>query len=233
MSRRLVPERMDDPSLDAAAHRQALVGLRRINSVSRTTAQLYAPIAAFARRRGLSTLRLLDVACGGGDVPLALASMARERGLHVQLTLADRSDVALAHATEAGRRDDIDVRAHVCDAVSALPAGTYDVVTNSLFLHHLVEPSAIAAMTNMWVATSGLLLVSDLRRSNVGWVAAQFACRTLSRSPVVHYDGPVSVGAAWTVPELRCLARRAGIDQFEVGPTWPWRMLLTAERCDG
>jgi 2-polyprenyl-3-methyl-5-hydroxy-6-metoxy-1,4-benzoquinol methylase len=230
MPRHLMPERMDDPSLDALAHCDALFGLRRINAVSRTSALLLGHVAAFAGRRGMRSVQLLDVACGGGDVPLALVALARRRGLTISLTLADRSDFAVAHARVEATRQGTRVETVTCDALTRLPSGPFDVVTNSLFLHHLSESNAVAALTNMWTATTGLLLVSDLRRSAMGWIAAQVACRTLSRSPVVHYDGPVSVRGAWTISELHGLASQAGIPDARIGRTWPWRMLLEAER---
>jgi 2-polyprenyl-3-methyl-5-hydroxy-6-metoxy-1,4-benzoquinol methylase len=230
MPRVLSPERMDDPSLDPVAHCDALVGLRRINTVSRTSALLLDQVLAFAGRRGLRCVRLLDVACGGGDVPLALVALARRRGLTISLTLADRSDVAVAHARAEAARQGTRVETVTCDALTRIPSGPFDVITNSLFLHHLSESDAVAALKNMWTATSGLLLVSDLRRSPMGWIAAQVACRTLSRSPVVHYDGPVSVRGAWTISELHGLARLTGIPDARIGRTWPWRMLLEAER---
>jgi hypothetical protein len=74
------------------------------------------------------------------------------------------------------------------------------------------------------------VFISDLRRSKIGYLIAWFGCRLLSDSPIVHYDGPVSVRAAWTVDELAAMARRAGMDNAQVIPAWPWRILLIWER---
>ncbi len=70
--RRLVPEVMDNPGLDAAAHAAALRGLGRINAVSGSVRIVWRGIEAAARRRAASergrALRVVDLACGGGDV---------------------------------------------------------------------------------------------------------------------------------------------------------------------
>jgi 2-polyprenyl-3-methyl-5-hydroxy-6-metoxy-1,4-benzoquinol methylase len=224
-ARDLVPERMDDPHLDERAHHRALAGLRRINLVSRTAAALLQKITDYAARRGVGSLRLLDVASGGGDVPIATAMAAARRGLRIDLTLFDRSLVALEHAKQSG----VAIQTIQGDAVRQIP-GPFDIVTNSLFLHHLTEADARAVLRNMHEAAAGLLLVSDLRRSRVGWLVAHVACRVLSRSPVVHYDGPVSVRAAWTPDELGHLARAAGLSDFRIHGQWPGRMLLESER---
>ena len=55
-------------------------------------------------------------------------------------------------------------------------------------------------------------------------------CRVLSRSPVVHVDGPRSARAAWTVTELRGLAERAGLAGASVERRLPCRMLLDWSR---
>src|SRR5262245_38258104 len=93
--RRVIPELMDAPDVDQTAHTVALVGLERINRISRTATLMAGPIAAMARRRNLRRLTLLDIACGGGDVPLAVARALRSRGIDAELTLSDRSSIAL------------------------------------------------------------------------------------------------------------------------------------------
>lgn len=82
----------------------------------------------------------------------------------------------------------------------------------------------------MKAAAGRLVLVSDLVRGrlNLGLVTA--ACRALSRSPVVHFDGPASVRAAYTPAELRALADQAGLAGATVRPVFPCRMVLTWSR---
>src|SRR5437762_3169037 len=70
----------------------------------------------------------------------------------------------------------------------------------------------------------------DLRRGLGGLVLAHVACRLLTRSDVVHVDGPRSVEAAFTIAEARALAERAGLTGAVVGRRWPFRFLLTWEK---
>jgi 2-polyprenyl-3-methyl-5-hydroxy-6-metoxy-1,4-benzoquinol methylase len=116
-----------------------------------------------------------------------------------------------------------------------LPPDGFDLVTNSLFLHHLERPEAVRVLENMHGAVrgGGLVAISDLRRSAAGWLIAWAGCRALSRSKVVHFDGPVSVRAAWTVAELQGMAREAGMAGVRVERAWPWRMMLVWERGAG
>ncbi|MCA9021331.1 MAG: hypothetical protein KDA74_14375, partial [Planctomycetaceae bacterium] len=56
------------------------------------------------------------------------------------------------------------------------------------------------------------------------------ACRLLTRSPVVHTDGPLSVAGAFTVNEIKELAGQAGLDGFQITRHWPQRWLLKWSR---
>jgi 2-polyprenyl-3-methyl-5-hydroxy-6-metoxy-1,4-benzoquinol methylase len=172
---------------------------------------------------------MLDVACGGGDVPIGVAGALQRAKIRVQLTLSDRSDVALEQAQRLAKDRGISAAALPADAVEALPRGEFDVVTNSLFLHHLERGEVVRVLGNMRkaVRSGGLVVISDLRRSRAGWLLAWVGCRVLSRSKVVHFDGPVSVRAAWTLEELGAMAREAGMGSARIERAWPWRMLVT------
>lgn len=228
MQRHLVPELMDAPDVDPQAHRRALRALRRINRISRAGAAMSRPILCHANVCGRKTLRMLDVASGGGDVPLSIARQLRARGIETHLTLFDQSGIGLADAVTAARAMGIDVSAQTGNALVALPEQAYDVVTCGLFLHHLDRSQAIAALAQMRRASGGIIVVSDLVRSRIGLLAATFGCHVLSRSPLVHHDGPASVRAAWTVEELHDLARDAGLGDVRIRRCFPWRMLLVA-----
>ncbi len=64
----------------------------------------------------------------------------------------------------------------------------------------------------------------------MGLAAAWLGCRLLSRSPIVHFDGPASVRAAWTIEELQSFAVAAQMDGAVVRACAPWRMLLVWKR---
>jgi 2-polyprenyl-3-methyl-5-hydroxy-6-metoxy-1,4-benzoquinol methylase len=222
------PELMDQPDLDPERHRHALRGLRRINALSGSAGILWPAIADYVRTRKPNRVRVLDVACGGGDVAVALARRARRQKLDVGVTGCDISPVAV----EAARRlaPDGAVPFFRLDVLrEPLPNG-YDVIACSLFLHHLSDGDALELLRNMAEAAEGMVLVSDLRRTRTGYGLAWAGCRLLSRSPVVHVDGPRSVAAAFTPDELMALAARAGLAGAQVTRHWPQRMLLTWRR---
>lgn len=224
------PELMDDPALPAGAHRRALRGLTRINCLSRPGARLWQALAPLARRRWPVRLRVLDVATGAGDVPLDLSWRARQAGFELDLTACDISPRALEFAGAAAASRNIPLSLFACDVIRDPLPTEYDVVTCSLFLHHLADADATALLRALGRAARELVLVDDLRRSRCGLIAAWLGTRALSRSRVVHIDGPRSVRAAFSLHEVRALAAAAGLDGAEVAPHWPWRFLLRWRR---
>src|SRR5688500_17328761 len=107
--RRREPEVMDQPGLDEGRHRQALDGLARINRLSASAGILWPPIRRLCeerRRSGDSTpMRVLDVACGAGDVPVRLWKRARRRGLPLEVAGCDLSAVAVEYARQRAIRE--------------------------------------------------------------------------------------------------------------------------------
>jgi 2-polyprenyl-3-methyl-5-hydroxy-6-metoxy-1,4-benzoquinol methylase len=230
-SRHLQPELMDQPDLDVRDHHRALVALGRANLVSRTTAALWPAVRRAARTVRDRRVRVLDVACGGGDTVVGLAARARHEGLALDFTGADISPVAIAFArTRAARAGVGDARFIRLNALhDELPAGT-DVVISTLFLHHLDDDAGVCVLRRMKEAAGCSVIVSDLRRTALGCCYTWAGCRMLSRSRVFHVDGLRSVRAAFTTDEARDLAVRAGLDDARLVEHWPQRWMLTWER---
>ena len=229
-SRNLQSELMDDPSLDDSEHRHALLGLRRINSWSRTDAVIWKaiktlPIDAASAR----PLTILDIASGGGDLAIRLANIAERERRAVQIDGCDISPTAIAFAAaqaEAARLSN--VRFHLCDALEQpFPQTKYDVVMCSLFLHHLTQDDAVRLLQRMRQSAAQLVLIDDLRRTTAGYWLARLGCRILTTCHVVHADGPMSVEGAFTTDEARVIAEEAGLQGASVRTHWPQRFLLT------
>lgn len=224
--RERIPELMDDPALDPLEHRRALDGLATLNRFSGSASLLWKPLLAFARSRPGQTIRVLDVATGSGDVPIGLWQRAQRAGLPLVVEGCDISPVAVSsaarHASEVGAAAKFFVHDAILDP---LPTG-FDIVTCSLFLHHLGDDNAVSLLRRMREAAGSLVLVNDLARSKFNYLAVWFACHALSRSRVVRYDGPASVRSAYAPREALALAHQAGLSGARASRRFPCRYLL-------
>jgi 2-polyprenyl-3-methyl-5-hydroxy-6-metoxy-1,4-benzoquinol methylase len=225
-SRRLQSELMDQPNLDVVTHQKALKALSRINRLSASHRILWPSIRAMACENPSVPLKVLDVACGGGDVTVRLQQTAQRAGLNIQVDGCDVSETAVALAVSQAQKLGTRCRFFRFDAIQHPWPSGYDVICCSLFLHHLSQDSALQWLRSAASAASRLVLVSDLVRSHWGYALAKVFSRLLTRSPIVRFDGPVSVAGAFTVAELQSLALQAGLQGAVIQRRWPARMLL-------
>src|SRR5258708_37534949 len=152
--RSLVPEIMDQPGLAPERHHAALRGLSRINALSDSAGILWPALRDLARQTAQRPARVLDLATGGGDVPLRLWRKARRAGVPLTLSGCDVNPVAVAHAPPASRTCRADLRFFVHDVLTdSLPTG-YDAVICSLFLHHLIDYQPIEILRRVAAPTT-------------------------------------------------------------------------------
>ncbi len=223
-------ELLDDPGLNEIEVRNALDGLQRLNCISRGAGILWAEIARLARSQSLRGLRVLDLACGGGDIALALMKKAANGGLALSMHACDRNARSLEYARRRAITAGLAIEFFAQDVLNEpLPAG-YDVVMCSLFLHHLQERDAITLLSRMSEAAQHLVLVNDLKRSMFNYVLVLIGSRLLSRSPIVHADAVLSMKNAFTAAELAALAETAGLKNFSICTHLPARMMLCWEK---
>src|SRR5262245_42084138 len=75
------PELMDEPDCDLQQHLETLRALRRINQLSHRDYFLWLQLLELARTNGGRPLRVLDIATGGGDLPIGLWHRAKQANL--------------------------------------------------------------------------------------------------------------------------------------------------------
>lgn len=227
------PELMDDPRLSEAEHVVALGALARINAVSWTAGQVARAVVARLEASGPVTagpVRIVDIACGGGDVTVGLAArlgrVAAARGWAPPDVLGiDRSDLAIDRARRLAAARRVTARFLVAD-VTASASPPCDVAVSSLFLHHLDDAAATALLGSLAATARRGVVISDLVRSRLGLALAVLGTTLLARSRVARIDGPRSVRAARTPAEYRALCEAAGIQGATVRRTWPERVLV-------
>src|SRR5262245_57927787 len=234
LQRRLQPEVMDQPGLDNGQHHQALNALARINWIIASGLNFWPPIRALCNDRRKAgdarPVRVLDVATGAGDVPVRLWRWAKRDRIPLEVAGCDVSRTAIEHARRYAADHGANVSFLQRDVLNEPLLDGFDVITCSLFLHHLTEEQSLTLLRRMREAASSLTLVNDLDRCLAGWLAAYLGSRILTRSPVVHADALMSVEGAFTPGEAHQLARRAGWDGARLQRKFPFRYLLSWRR---
>ena len=140
--RERLPELMDDPALEAPRHHRALTGLARLNRWT------VVPDMLWRRIKPLCTcadqpVRILDIATGAGDIPIALWRRAKASRVSIQIEGCDISSRAIEFATERSAQAGAPVKFFTHDILAHDLPDNYDIVVSSLFLHHLDRKSVV------------------------------------------------------------------------------------------
>jgi 2-polyprenyl-3-methyl-5-hydroxy-6-metoxy-1,4-benzoquinol methylase len=217
---------MDAPDLPAARMIETLKGLRLVNAVTQSSRLMWPDLVAAAARQRGKRLRVLDVACGGGDVLMTLSRWATKASLDIEFSGCDASPEAISYARETAASAGCPISFFELKVGrDPLPEG-YDMIMSTLFLHHLDEEDAIAFLREAAAKARNRLVVQDLLRSRLSYWFARAGTRLLLLNDICRLDGRTSVEGAFTRDEARSLAKAAGLKDAEIVPRFPFRYLI-------
>jgi hypothetical protein len=190
VSRPEISDSPDCPPLEAAKSMRDLSRINRWFGGVATTRKLIARVAAVT---GQKHFRVLEVAAGFGEVPKVAAQQLARRGIAIDVTLLDRLHSHLLPGN----------RSVVADALALpFPGETFDVVSCSLFAHHL-EPAELARFVSEALRVSRCaVLINDLIRHPLH-LALVYGGFPLMRSYVSRVDGVISVRKSYVPEEMR------------------------------
>ncbi len=208
-SRAAEPEILDGE--DVGPHTFAQV-MDDLASVSRVMLA-YGPTIGFLHRATRSlprgtTIRILDVGCGEGDLLRRIRRWADGRGLRARLTGIDlnpRSAVAAQARTSPSTAIDYltgDIFDHTEDT---------DLVVSSLFAHHLTDAQVVRFLRWMQRHARRGWFVNDLHRHAVAYYGFGIAARAAGWHRIVRRDGQTSVARGFRAHEWRELLARADV----------------------
>jgi hypothetical protein len=224
--RDLQAEIMDDPEIGEELHEEALAGLGRLNRLSGIAGAIVRQLKSVFRTPGVGPLKVLDIATGGGDIPVAVAKSAARHGLAIEIDACDKSETALRFARKRARDHGARVNFFRFELGAEPIPRDYDVLISTLFLHHLSQEQTVSFLRDLSGACRRGMILNDLRRCCAGLMLTSFLVPVLTRSSVVRADSVQSLRAAYTLPEIKGLAARAGIPDARLRSAWPCRFEL-------
>ncbi len=205
------PELMDRPQPVSAALERDLENLRQLNRYFGS----YAVTLHFIHQwiRSGDRLRIADLATGSGDIPRLIVDHTRKVGAKVEIHALDQQGATL----EIARKLSVDypeisfVRANILEWN---PVERYDIVLNSLALHHFTEEDAVRLLRHCRELSQKFVLISDLRRGFLATIGVYLLTAIIFREPMTRIDGRLSAARAFSFAEIHDLAKRAGWKNF-------------------
>ncbi len=226
-ARSTLPEEMDAATTDAQTYAVCLRDLASVNRVTLTHRPVLRWLQTSAERlpRG-QTIRILDVACGHGDLLRAIAIWAAKNEVAVRLEGVDlnpRSAVEAASATPPG----MDILYTTCDVFSFVPEATPDFIVSSQFTHHLANAEVVRLLRWMDHTARSGWFIADLHRHALAYHGFPLLARAAGWHRIVRLDGQISVARSFRRAEWEMLLVEA---ELSAEVTWwlPFRYCVGA-----
>lgn len=167
-----------------------------------------------------SEVSLLEIASGDGYLPRLIRDEFSCQGVRLNFVLLDRS------ANHLPSNDTMPKIAG--DALNLpFPESTFDLVSTSLFVHHLAPNQVLAFVKEALRVCRTAVLLHDLIRHPLH-LALAYAGLPLYRSRITRNDAPASVFQAYTVDEMRSFFQRAGAAEVDIKTHYLFRMGVIA-----
>jgi SAM-dependent methyltransferase len=220
-------ELLDAGAGDEADAMKNLLEMARLNrylgGVRAITCHLFPLLKALSH-----PVTILDVGTGSGFLLSIIARWAIRNQRIVRLVGLDLSGrnltVAQTHGT-LGRTISL-LRADA--RCLPFPNSSVDYIISTLFLHHFNPPEMVELLRLSYAKARYGLLMSDLVRGELPYLAFKLIQPAFARHPFTRYDGALSIRRAYIPAEISVLTRAAGISGIKVYSHWPWRMTLVA-----
>jgi 2-polyprenyl-3-methyl-5-hydroxy-6-metoxy-1,4-benzoquinol methylase len=216
-------EEMDLPGCDPARLDRTYAQFALVNRVVSGWRGIYLHQLRPRLRDGSATT-LLDIGCGGGDVPVMLSRWAARDGLRLEVTAVDPDPRASHFAAEHHKASGVRFRqAYAAELVNE--GLSYDFVVSNHVLHHLSPDEFPAFVAESAKLCRGRVIHNDLRRSP--WAYALFFAGSWPLTgSYIRQDGLTSIRRSYTTEELRAAAP-AG---WTVARRAPYRNLLILDQ---
>ena len=232
MRRRPSVELLDTDSgtpADVAASIRDLQWFNRWFGGVRTSRILVETVSAKTKQCDFS---MLEVASGDGYLPEFLRRQLTD--IRLRITLLDRAASHLPKASHLPNASHLpkngsnEISRIAADALH-LPFSdaAFDLVSCSLFVHHLSPEQVIAFGAEALRVCRTAVLAHDLVRNPLH-LAMAYAGTPLYRSRITRNDAPASVRQAYTVAEMRNLFQQAGAAKVELQRHYLFRMGVIA-----
>ncbi len=220
LSRRAdLPELMDDPALPVTDYEAVLADLARVNRATLT----HRPTLAWLRRvtRPGTTISVLDVGYGQGDLLRAIAAWARGHEIAARLEGIDLNPRSAATASALGG----DIAYRTGDVFAFNPDPAPDYVVSSQFAHHLTDSQLVRFIAWLERTAAKGWFISDLRRTAFAYYGFRLLCRVAGWHRIVRQDGTISIARSFRRADWQRTLGAAGV-AADIEPHFPSRLCV-------
>ena len=169
-----------------------------------------------------STVSIIDLGCGNGDMLRTVAEYGRRNNFSLKLTGIDANEYTVNYARELSvSYPEIGyIKMDVfSDEFSALNC---DIVLATLFLHHFNNDEIESLLRSLLNKISIGIVINDLHRSRIAYYLFRLISIFIA-NPMVRNDGALSVLRGFKKDELLSINKKLGSNISTVNWNWAFR----------
>ncbi|MBP9855564.1 MAG: methyltransferase domain-containing protein [Candidatus Omnitrophica bacterium] len=211
-------ELIDDRHIDSKILRQTYQQINRINVFTLGYWPTLDAVKYFLTQEGHDrVLKILDIGCGDGEILRRIDDYGRKRKLSLELTGIDLNREAVSSAADATTSPINFIHGDIFSLDECL---TYDLIINSLTMHHLTNQEIIKLMRWMTTHARKGWFISDLNRHPIPYYFIKYFVKMVRFNPIICHDAPLSVARGFKRREWVDLLTQAKMDLARVKISW-------------
>ncbi len=217
-------ELLDDPVIPKEALYKNLRELHTINTLLGGYDVIYDGMRRLLSSNPKQTLKVLDIGSGGGDT-LRMIHKKFAKKNDLSLTGVDLKQDCIDYSRKNCESEKIEfIKSDYRDLLGH--ASDYDIITASLFCHHLTNDEIVELL--QWMSQNARvgIVINDLERHFLAYYSIKWLTGLFSSSYLVKNDAPLSVLRAFKRKEWEELLRQAGIKNYSITWKWAFRWLV-------
>lgn len=169
-----------------------------------------------------STISIIDLGCGSGDMLRAVAEYGRKNNYIFKLTGIDANEFTVNYARKLSANYP-EIRYLKMDVLAdAFPEPAYDIALATLFLHHFKNEEIEGMLGSLAEKASTGIVINDLHRSSTAWYLFRFISIFIS-NPMVRKDGAISVLRGFKKKELVNMSKKIKDTTSSIHWKWAFR----------
>ena len=222
--RTTAPEIMDDFSMEGETLREALDKIADINSLlGGNSVTLDGVRKLIASQSAQTTISIVDIGCGNGDMLRHLAAFAQKNNLDFHLVGFDANAFTVGHA-ESLSGNYPNIRYECLDIFNeSFKHKKYDIALCTLTLHHFDDQEIHAILETLYQNCTLGMVINDLQRSKVAYRLFKLLSRVWQLNAMSREDGLVSILRGFKKKELEQFSKTSNFKKYSIRWKWAFR----------
>ncbi len=218
-------EQLDNLNLNGHILFNTLKSLQFINFYFGNRKQLLTTVLKLCKKSfSNSTVHILDLGCGGGDLIISLFKLFQQKKISSKFTGIDGNQHSIAYASQQKKTAPINfITADILNSNFKVPK--CDILISSHFIYHFKDSELISFINQLHHSSVKTIVLSELRRNIFSLYLFKYTRHLLPISKMAKKDGILALQRAFTIQELDHILQHCNVTNYIIKRK-PWFRMI-------